>query len=176
VQIRISGLTGAVDLLTAAQRRLGDLSPVLAVIAADTRTLIDDAFSGSHTPEGTPWAPLKPSTIASRRGGSSMPLIDTSTLRSSISTTVDRSRLRFGTNVRYAAAQQLGFAKSGTLKRRSRGRKVGAEYTVTVEARPFLPVRRAGGSFRLMTVGLAGQHWRASVEMIKRYIATGEVT
>lgn len=165
-------------MLTAVEERARDLTPVLTVIAQDTKTLIDDAFAGSTTPENVAWAPLSPATLARRRGGSGNPLIDTSRLRNSITASGRANALTFGTNVPYASAHQWGYTRSGALKRRSYSprREAGTPYSHTVPARQFLPVKRGGSGFQLMTAGMAGQHWARSREMIRRYIATGEVT
>jgi hypothetical protein len=53
--------------LEAVAARARDLTPVLTVAAQDTKTLIDDSFAGSTTPENIPWAPLAESTVARRR-------------------------------------------------------------------------------------------------------------
>jgi len=176
--LRVNGIDETKRRLEEAQARARDLTPVLLVAAQDTRTLIDDAFAGGHTPEGQAWAPLSPRTLARRRGGSGNPLIDTARLRNSIQATAQGQALSFGTNVGYAAPQQFGFTRSGTLKRRSYSprREAGSPWSATVPGRAFLPVNSAGGGYTLMTGGMAGQHWRRVREMVKRYIATGEVT
>ena len=175
--IRVTGVPEAVAMFEAAAERARDLTPVLMVAAQDTRTLIDDAFLGSTTPENVPWAPLSPKTLARRRGGSGNPLIDTSNLRGSIAVMGRGTTLSFGTNVSYAAPQQWGFVKSGTLTRTAYGpkRAAGTPYTVTVPGRPFLPIRKSGG-YQLMTNGMAGQHWDRVRASVRRYIATGEVS
>lgn len=62
-----------------------------------------------RAPDGTPWAPLKPSTIARRRKGSKSILQDTGRLLGSISHTASRNRAIIGTSVEYA-----GFLQGGT--------------------------------------------------------------
>lgn len=174
--IRITGIDAVVARMEAVKRRMADLTPVLMVAAQDTKTLIDDSFAGSHSPDGTPWAPLAASTIARRRGGSSTPLIDTARLRNGQTAVGSRNALTFGSNVPYSAPQMFGFSRSGTLKRRSYSprREAGEGWTSTVPGRPFLPVTKIGG-YQLMTGGAAGQHWRRVREMVQHYIVTGEV-
>lgn len=176
--IRVTGVEEAKRKLEEVQARMRDLTPVLSVIAQDTKTLIDDAFAGSTTPENVAWAPLSPRTLARRRGGSGNPLVDTSRLRNSITAYGRGTSLKFGTTVEYAAPHQFGFSRSGTLKRRSYSpqREAGSPWSFGVPARPFLPVTKASGGYRLMTNGMAGEHWRRAREAIRRYIATGEVT
>lgn len=175
--LTVTGVDAALDRIESAAARARDLTPVLTVAAQDTRTLIDDAFAGSTTPENVPWAPLSPRTLARRRGGSGNPLIDTSNLRGSIAAYGRGTTLSFGTNVSYAGPQQFGFSRSGSLKRPAYGpkRPAGTPYTVTVPARPFLPITRSGG-YQLMTNGMAGQHWARVRASVRRYIATGEVS
>jgi len=64
-----------------------------------------------RSPDGAPWAPLKPSTIANRRKRSSSILTDTGRLLGSISHTATSRQAIIGTNVEYA-----GFHQSGTRK------------------------------------------------------------
>jgi phage gpG-like protein len=158
-----------------AAQRAGDLGPVLAVIAADTKLLIDDSFESSQAPDGSPWAPLAASTVARRRGGSSKPLIDTANLRNSMSASGGTNTLRFGTNVPYAAPHQFGYSRLGSLKTRSRGRAAGSPWAYSVPARPFLPIEGASGSYALTTSGRAGEHWQRAFASVAHYIATGEI-
>lgn len=83
-------------------------------------------------------------------------LVDTNRLRGSIFGRGERTGLRFGTNVGYAAPHQLG--------------------TRRMPKRAFLPVDSTGSAFTLSTGGLAGEFWRAARERIRRFIRTGEVT
>lgn len=184
--VTVTGLEQAKARIAAVQARLQNLQPVLAVAAQDTITLIDDSFAGSRTPEGMPWAPLSAKTLARRRGGSGNPLIDTSVLRNSKTAVGYATGLRFGTVVPYAPPQQWGYTRTGTLKRWAplldgqvssrRGRGKGTPYEFSAPARPFLPVRRVGSGFALMTVGPAGAHWRRVRAMVRDYIATGRVS
>ena len=60
---RTTGLVEAMDELEAITARIRDLSPVLTVAARDTKTLIDDSFRRSRSPDGSAWSPLAPSTV-----------------------------------------------------------------------------------------------------------------
>lgn len=46
--------------------RLSNMTPVLQVVAADVRTLIDDRFEQTTTPTGQPWAELSEATLMQR--------------------------------------------------------------------------------------------------------------
>lgn len=175
--LRVTGIAETQARLDAVAERMRDLTPVLSVIAQDTVTLIDDSFASSRSPDGSAWAPLSPKTLARRRGGSGNPLIDTSRLRNSKTAYGRGSTLSFGTNVSYAAPQQWGFSRSGTLARKSYSpkREAGTPWAYSVPARPFLPIARGGGGYQLMTGGSAGQHWTRASEMVRRYITTGEI-
>lgn len=150
-----TGAREATQSLEAMAARLRDLTPVTQVIAADTAALIDDSFAQSRDPSGTAWEPLKPATVARRRGNKATILVDTGRLRGSIFARGQRTGVQFGTNVPYAAPHQIG----GRLPRRA-----------------FLPVEMASPSaFQLMTAGPAGQHWDRARESVSHYIRTGEV-
>ena len=148
--------------------RLRDMSPILTVIAEDTRTLIDDSFQVSASPDGSAWAPFTDTgatfKINPRREGGKL-LVDTARLRNSITAFADRGSLRFGTNVAYAGAHQFG---AGI-------RVFGRGATKRLPARPFLPIDGTPGSFRLMTTGRAGDHWTRVRDDIRHWLRTGEI-
>jgi len=134
-----------------------NLSAVLAPLAQDLRTLIDNSFQQSRSPGGDDWRPLSPRTIARRRHGSgsgprAKPLIDTGRLRNSLQVVAQPRSIQFGTSVEYAGPQQFG--------------------TKTIPARPFLPVT---GSGEFMNAGPAEAWLDEAAEMIADYIETGRV-
>ncbi len=151
-----TGVAEATARLEAMAARLRDLSPVMAVAAADTMTLIDDSFAGSRSPDGSTWAPNAPRTI--ERKGSAVPMIDTGRLRQSIFARGSRTGLQFGTNVEYAAPNQVGAGNGRPPKR------------------AFLPVEMLGGAWRLIASGPAGTHWQRVRDAVRRYITEGVVT
>lgn len=158
---RTTGLVEAMDELEAITARLRDLSPVLAVAAQDTKTLIDDSFRRSRSPDGSPWLPLLPSTVKRRRQGprtrarKATILVDTGILRNSMYSTSDKSSLTMGTNTPYAVYHQFGNANM---------------------LRPFMPIEGSVTSYQLMTGGPAGRHWRDVRAMVIEYIRTGQIT
>lgn len=153
--LTIEGLIQSEDWLTRVGDRASDLTPILAVVGQDLLSLVDDSFSASRSPDGTPWEPLSPSTIARRRGRSSKPLIDTGRLRRSITSRVEVRALEIGSNVAYAPTHQLGSRH--------------------VPARPFLPFVPVGAGFVMMGRGPAGEEFELASQAIIRYIATGEI-
>lgn len=77
---------------------------------------------------------MSPVTVAARaaKGRGAHPILQvTNALARSITTRADRDQAQIGSNLTYAAIQQLG-GQAG------RGRKV------TIPARPYLPVLRSG--------------------------------
>ena len=158
---RTTGLVEAMDELEAITARIRDLSPVLTVAAQDTKTLIDDSFRRSRSPDGSAWSPLAPSTIKRRRQGprtrarKATILVDTGVLRNSMYSTSDKSSLTMGTITPYAVYHQFG---SGRM------------------LRPFMPITGSVTSYQLMTGGPAGRHWRDVRDMVIEYIRTGQIT
>lgn len=156
-----SGLLEVIDEIRALEARVRDLSPVLTVAAQDTKTLIDDSFRRSRSPDGSTWSPLAPSTVKRRRQGprtrarKATILVDTTTLRNSIYSTDEQMSLVFGTNTPYAVYHQFG-----------NGRML----------RPFMPIDGSVTSYQLMTGGPAGRHWRDVRAMVIEYIRTGQIT
>jgi phage gpG-like protein len=145
--------------------RLRDMRPILEIVAADARTLIDDSFHTGTSPDGSPWAPLSEATISiSPRRAGGKPLVDTARLRNSVTATADARSMRFGTNVRYAGPQNFG----------ARVRLFGRGAQKTLPARPFLPIDGVPGNYTLMQRGRAGEHWSQARESIRRWLLTGE--
>lgn len=120
----MAGVTGDYRALDALIGQLGKLGPEVrrecaAVFAEQLGTLVSEGFDAAQAPDGTPWAPLAPRTLARRRKRSARPLLDTGRLRSSFAITSDAEGVYLSTPVVYAATHQHG-----------RG---------AIPARPFLP-------------------------------------
>lgn len=151
--ITVRGLDEAVRELDDMAGRLHDLSPVMAVIAEDIKTFVDDRFRSSTDPTGARWQPLAEATKKKRRQGSGKILVDTGVLRNSVNARPGPRSVRFGTNVPYAATHQFG---SGKVPRRG-----------------FLPINEDGDSFE--TKGPAGELREDIAELIVEYLKTGQV-
>jgi phage gpG-like protein len=141
--------------------RLADMTPIMEVVAANVRLEIDDAFQKGASPEGVVWRGLSHTTeqINPRRAGGK-PLNDTLRLRRSITTKVGPRGLSFGTNVVYAGAQNFG----------NPGNRVFGKTPGPVPARQFLLVSPSGLELE------PDSFWDHQVEIIERWILTGEVT
>lgn len=137
--------------------RLADMTPVMADIGEELVARTKDRFASSTGPDGQPWAPNRPSTVAAylgrfsgsfkkdgslskkgqARSGSKKPLIGESRMLSQqISAQADRSSVVVGSSRIYAGTQQFG-AKQGAFGRTRRG---GPIPWGDIPARPFLPV------------------------------------
>lgn len=102
--------SGAQRVLVRLQDAVGDMTPALQAIGDDIVAETQLRFRESRDPYGVGWLPLKPSTVAKRRKGSSQPLLDTGRLRNSIAARVDAASnsVVIGSNVAYAAIHQFG--------------------------------------------------------------------
>ncbi len=155
MRITADGAAKVTENLRAMAARMRDLSPVMAVGAAELQTLVDDSFQQQRSPDGTPWAPHAAST-AKRRGPGARILIKTARLRSSVVVTSGPRSITLGTNVGYAAPNQLG--------------------SRTAPARPFFPVDGAAGRYVFMDRGPAGAALARIRDRIRAYIRTGSMT
>lgn len=86
--------------------RLGDLTTPLNDIAEYLHQSTDDRFRQQVAPDGSPWAPLAPSTLARKKGGRI--LRDKGTLQDTLRHSVSNDELSFGTDRPYGAIHQLG--------------------------------------------------------------------
>ena len=133
------------------EKRAKNLEPVLKGRAEALRTVVvRDAFGQSQTPQGQEWIPIKPATVERRRQGSAKPLIDTGTLRGSITASSTKNTIRVG--VSGAANAYAAFHQFGTKH---------------IPARPFIPTGLDSGP---------AAKWAARAKRrIIRYIVEGKV-
>ncbi|MCI1193414.1 phage virion morphogenesis protein [Calidifontimicrobium sp. SYSU G02091] len=125
IQIDDREVRAALDRL---QRRLSDLSPVMKAIATELEARVEQRFETATDPQGRPWKPLAPSTLAAylargkgnrRKDGSltkkgrerlasRRPLYDTGDLLGSLTSSFSRSEARVGFGQPYAAFHEYG--------------------------------------------------------------------
>lgn len=159
MKVEAKGLDKVQAQLLQMSKRASDVTIALKAGALDVKTTIVDAFRTSTDPAtGTPWEPLKETTIARRRKGSSKPLVDTGKLRGSVVATVaNKAQITVGTNVTYAAPHQFGASSKNIPQRR------------------FLPT--TDGVFWAGDAGSPAQKTAARVaERVRNYILTGKAT
>ncbi|RUI34553.1 phage virion morphogenesis protein [Pseudomonas aeruginosa] len=112
-------------------RAVTDTLPVMRSIAAELLAETEFAFMD----EGPGWPQLSPATVAAReaKGRGPHPILQvTNALARSITTRADRTQAQIGSNLVYAAIQQLGGQA---------GRRTGR---VRIPARPYLPITPGG--------------------------------
>ncbi|WP_051554370.1 phage virion morphogenesis protein [Desulfobulbus elongatus] len=96
--------------LTRLRQRVGRMAPAYKVIGEELTNSTIDRFSRQVDPEGHPWQPLQPATLAAKaaRGMSPKILRARGYLADSIHPQADEQGVRIGTARIYAAIQQLG--------------------------------------------------------------------
>lgn len=155
--------------LSALVERLSDPRPFYKKVGEIFESSVIDRFQTETAPDGTPWTPLRPSTLASRlrrkKSGQGI-LRDSGALRMAISHQVEEGGVRVGvaSGIKYAAIHQFGGtinmpARTGKIFRRqfadgsfgrrfakrenktsvATGVRIGA-HRITIPARPFLGV------------------------------------
>ncbi len=99
-------------------RRLGDLTTPFNDIAEYLHQSTDDRFRQKVAPDGSPWAPLSPVTLARKKGTGI--LREKGTLQDTLRKQVTSTELAFGTDRIYGAVHQFGQKKgaSGSSKGR----------------------------------------------------------
>lgn len=98
--------------------RLGDLTTPLNDIAEYLHQSTDDRFTKQVAPDGSPWAPLAPSTLARKKGGRI--LRNKGTLQDTLRHLVSNNELAFGTDRPYGAIHQYG----GKIEQAARSQQV----------------------------------------------------
>lgn len=105
-EIKITGLDDANKLIRQIVARILDLTPALDAIG---RTIVDSIQTNFEVGGRPAWPPLKPATVARKRRHPDKILIESETLKDSITHRVTGPRsVEVGTNVVYAPAHQFG--------------------------------------------------------------------
>lgn len=146
--------------MTKMQNRARDLSPILKHIANDLLVVIDDSFVEEGSPSGKKWLPLKPSTIAKRKGRGRGILHLTGKLRAGFrANVIAGNRIKLTNTSGYFDPHQRGDRKRTPPRPPQRAMV------------PFHAL--GGGTYKVMTSGRAAV-WRKKVQArIKRYIQRG---
>lgn len=98
--------------------RLGDIRTPLNDIAEYLHQATDERFLRQVSPDGAPWAPLAPSTLARKKGPRT--LRESGLLQDSMRHQVSGEELEFGTDRPYGAIHQFG----GTIEQAARSQQV----------------------------------------------------
>lgn len=98
--------------------RLDDLTTPLSDIAEYLHQSTDQRFRQQVAPDGSPWAPLAPSTLARKRGNRI--LRESGTLQDTLRHRVSNNELAFGTDRPYGAIHQFG----GKIEHAARSQQV----------------------------------------------------
>jgi len=91
-------------------RRAQDMSPVMRAIGADMERRMLERFETQTDPKGRKWAPLKPATLAAKKGRGSI-LYRFGALQESRSAQADARSVRWGFGQKYAAFHEFGTKK-----------------------------------------------------------------
>lgn len=120
------------------QQAGADLRPAFQDIGEYLIVSTRSRFAEGKAPDGTPWAPNRPATLARKRG--TRPLIgETRRLGREFSYQVGALQLDFGSSLEYSAVQQLG-AQKGQFGQTRRGAPIPWG---DIRARPFLGLSEA---------------------------------
>jgi len=92
------------------RRRVSDLSPVMRAIGADMERRMQERFETETDPAGRKWSPLKPATLAAKKGRGSI-LYHYGALMDSRTWQADASSVRWGFGQPYAAYHEFGAKK-----------------------------------------------------------------
>jgi len=90
--------------------RLGDVTTPLNDVAEYLHLSTDDRFRRKVGPDGSPWAPLAPSTLARKKRNKEKILRESGMLQDSFRHQVSNNELDFGTDRPYGAIHQFGGA------------------------------------------------------------------
>lgn len=100
------------------EQRLGSLRTPLADIGEYLQQSTDERFRSQVGPDGSPWAPLAPSTLARKR--TNRILRESGDLQDTLRYQVSDSELAFGTDRPYGAIHQFG----GKIEHAARSQQV----------------------------------------------------
>lgn len=186
VTVRAANGHVTISLASGVRELEADRQNVLRAVGQALIVNIRRGIEAERSPEGNPWAQLKPSTVRRRKGDAHPILQQSGRLKKSITMRQTADSVIVGTNLVYAPVHQFGAEirkKAGAMKlhfrRITRGAKKGqvrftrasdkravfgmaaAAHTARVPARPFL----------FQKDGDIPASWKASiVRMVSRYL------
>ena len=130
-----------------------NVSPLLGEIGEHLQTTTKDRFGTQKAPDSTPWAPLSPATIATKKKNKDKILIQDRYLRDNISYQLSGDTLLVGSSRIYASTHQFG-AEKGSFGKTTRDAPIPFG---DIPARPFL--------------GLSDDDRRDTLTIVSDYIA-----
>ncbi len=136
---KLTGIPNLVSTLNQLINQSQDLQPALAGIGEYLLESHQSRFQLEISPDGTPWAPLAPETLARKKGEDRI-LQDQGTLRDTLSYEVSANELLFGSNLEYAATHQFGREDHG------------------IEARPFIGITDGPWHDEVEMLGILRDH------------------
>lgn len=124
IRTKFDGLAEFTAILAEAQERISDLTPLYRAIAPIMEQASEEAFAGERSPAGQAWAQLSARTAnrlvtkgrlnkktGKRSGGirrGAHPILQVTGRLAQLTTEFDSTGVRHGSNLIYAARQQLG--------------------------------------------------------------------
>lgn len=126
-----------------------DLGAPLRSIGEMMLRSTDQRFRTQRDPEGSPWTPLQPGTLAKKRN--SKILTEAGNLRGSIAYRVSGDRLDVGTPSIYGAIHQLG----GEIKQGARAQIMRFHGTDPKKPGKFMSKKQAGKAKSAVTIRIA---------------------
>ena len=124
-----------------------NLQPAMRSIGQSLKSNIRLCFVDTRSPDGINWAALKPSTIANRRQGSSVPLSDTGVLKNSFTVQAGAQSVVVGTNAPQAAMMNFGGTKAQF-----------PNLWGDIPARPFMPTSKLPDQWAQDIMDIIEQH------------------
>lgn len=108
VNIEIDNLGEALAALNRMARAGANLRPLMADIGEHLLIAADERFDAGESPEGEPWADLKPDYAARKKKNKDRILVLEDMLAGTLRYRADARSLLFGTNMIYGATHQFG--------------------------------------------------------------------
>ena len=145
-------------LLNELRGRMRDMTPVMDAVGAVYASGAQQRFVDQVDPDGKPWKPLSPVTLARRRkagrGGVQI-LRDTGRLMNSISYSTAGNTVTVFTNVAYGATHQYGL--NGIQQRRFLGQNKGDDQAALEVLQGYLQADQPLSWFERLAQQLAGR-------------------
>ncbi|WP_337840506.1 phage virion morphogenesis protein [Rheinheimera sp.] len=116
IAAQLSGLDAVVDTLNKLIANSQNLYPAHAQMGEYLLESHQSRFQLELSPDGEPWEPLAPETLA-RKEGEDRILQQSGTLRDTLSYEATPDELLFGSNLEYAATHQFGREEAGIVAR-----------------------------------------------------------
>lgn len=139
VNISVQGLDKTQEALQTLKDKVQNTAPLMAELSKYLYNIVEESFENESSPDGKKWSPIK-QTGRVKKGGSQKILFKSGDMQDSLGKDSSNDTAEIGLNAisgdfQYPLTHQFGTDKAGRNR------------NITIEARPFMPIKNDGSLY-----------------------------